>query len=1050
MPTLDYLFEMRAAWDLLNRPDGMSIRRLRRRFTRSHGAPSSMWLSDLQRNHGTCFELFIPHRRPLRPVWNQKLGIVHTQIKRIHLVRPLLCTRDGPLGNPYPVAHGQDPATVCAACDRLMFTDGSAEALPARPLIVSPTFGDLAAALRRVAALHDIATYVAQGGDVQCICSRSCAIRRRADAAAPCHIFGVAAAIRARAALIQEVRSPIRPVAASYRAGSFLSSRRDPFRFIPASASITHIRRACPPIDRHLCEVQPIAAPRLSAALSRVPRTQEDQRGVHNLPETAFAGARPADIQAIASPSAFSHRRMEPCPDAEVLLLSYTIGNRPPLAPVDDPPPSDQPVRVADQLSDVIKHDTLRKVAVWFRRARRCLSLAKDGRIKAARSARPDDIWIDADSAVHSAYRGITMDFTAAPYRSLLPSRWPDRPPSTDLDIRMIRREFRSYPDYPDRQLRSLLSHGNMANLSHRRVSVFAAPHMSALTHFAEWASLMNKEVERGWGRVSTEQLAYWPQRLQPSQLAERNGAFRLCHDLSWQSEDSHVLSPNDEDYPIMIVEFVRLHHLGRAIAIQSTSGVQVRVFKFDLSKAYKRTAQQAMSLWHRTTLSSVGLSQTLDRVAFGQGDGPANFSRQTNFFIFIMRNELEYSEACFPTRDPAVVAWQLARLQSAVHAGCKDTARSWMALSFVMAFIDDFAGAVIDDLLFRPDGSVVVSERGRQRRRSWLVFEVATSVVTRCGHLLELDDAAKTTFPACSMLLLGAIFDVPTLSILLDHTKRKAYLLALRHWIARLEIPAARLTSLAFKMLVVCEVQPAARQWLHSIFRALRGPRSSHIVFMSEPGVRESLQSFAQLLNSDATLSIPMACRQTFPFSDTEHLMVIFADASGFDARTTMSSLPLSTDLPGYGAWTVREHNLFYIWGLWPSHVASRLSINVLEFLISFWAEVAFSRLMPNVSHILSYTDNTADEWSLERETPYAITMQLVSERRAAFLAQSSLYIRAGRVTSADNTWADDLSRQRVPKVLHEAAEMSLIPHRIDLSSDFTDLEWLLHRVRA
>ena len=978
------------------------------------------------------------------------MGTVHTQIKRIHLVRPLLCTRDGPLGNPYPVAYGQDPATVCAACDRLMLTEGAADALPERPLIVSPNFGDLAAAQRRVAALHDISVYVAQGGDVHCICSRSCAIRRRANAAAPCHIFGVAAAIRARAALIRDARVPMRPVASSYRAGSFLSSRRDPFRCIPASAGLTHIRRAYPPIDRHLGEVQPIAAPRLACALSLVPRTQDDQRGGQALPDTAFAGARQTDIQAIALPSAFSHRRMEPCPDAEVLLMSYTIGNRPPVAPVDDPPPSDQPERIAAHISDVLKHDPLRKLSVWFRRARRCVALARDGRIEAARSACPDDMWIDADSAVHSEYRGITMDFTSVPYRSLQPSRWPDRPPSTDLDIRMIRREFRSYPDYTDRQLRSLLSHGNVASLGHRRVSMFAAPHMSALTHWAEWAALMDKEVERGWGRVSAENVAYWPQRLQPSQLAERNGAFRLCHDLSWQSEDSPVLSPNDGDNPIMIVEFVRIHQLGRAIAIQSTSGVPVRVFKFDLSKAYKRTAQQAMSLWHRTTLSPGGLSQTLDRVAFGQGDGPANFSRQTNFFIFIMRNELEYSEACYPPCDPAVVAWQLARLQSAGHAGCRDTARSWMALSFVMAFIDDFAGSAIDDLLFRPDGSVVVSEQGRQRRRSWLVFEVATSVVIRCGHLLELDDETKTTRPACSMLILGAIFDVPTLCISLDHTKRKAYLLALRHWIAMRAIPAARLTSLAFKMLVVCEVQPAARQWLHSIFRALRGPRTSHIVFTSEPEVRESLQSFAQLLNSDATLAIPMACRQTFPFSDAEHLMVIFADASGVDARTNLSSPPLPANLPGYGAWTVREHNLFYIWGLWPSDVSSTLSINVLEFLISFWAEVAFSRLIPNVSHILSYTDNTADEWSLERETPHAISMQLVSQRRAEFLAQSSLYIRAGRVTSADNTWADDLSRQRVPKVLHEAAEMGLIHHRIDLPSDLTDLEWLLHRVRA
>ena len=979
--------------------------------------------------------------------------MVHTQVKRIPLVRPVLCTRDGPLGNPYPITGAQDRAEVCEACDRLMLTDMSADALPAAPRIIAPGLGDATAARRRVDALDDVATYVAYGGDVQCVCSRSCNDLRRANPSVlqgVCHIFGVAQAIQSRAIAIFAARAKGRRASSSYQAGSFMSCRRDPIHCIPANERLVHVRRACPPIDQHLSALRPIATQRLATALALLPRAIIDQLGVQAIPELAFAGACPSGIQATAVPSAFSHRRMEPCPDAELLMLPYSLGNRSPLAPVESPPLCDQPQRVATSLSEVLKHSELRRIQVWFRRARRSLFLAQQGRIQAARSARPDDMWLDADAAMLPHYRGTIMDFTSFPYRALLPSRWPDRPPSADLDIRMIRREFRSYPDFPDRQLRGLLSHGNVANLHHQRVSVFSAPHMSAYKHANKWTALMDNEVDRGWGRVSSEDIAYWPQRMQPSQLAERNGSFRLCHDLSWASEIGQFLSPNDADSPIMIVEFVRLQHLGQAIAIQSTSGVPVKVFKFDLSKAYKRTGQQSMSLWQRTTLSSTGHSQTLDRVAFGQTDGPANFSRQTNFFIFIMRSELEYSEACYPPKNSAVVAWQLARLDAALHAGCKSTARSWMSLSFIMAFIDDFAGSVINDLLFRPDGSAVLSKRGTQRRRSWLVFEVSTSVVIRCGHLLDLDDPLKTTFPADGMLLLGGRFDVSSLMLSLDATKRRAYRMSLRHWLAMHAISAAQLTSLAFKMLVVCEVQPTARQWLHAIFRALRGSRTSAIVFAVEPEVKQSLEAFALLLESDSLLAIPMACRQTFPFSDIEQLLVIFADASGADARVSQTLRTVTSDIPGFGAWTVRERSLFYIWGLWPPDVVSALSINVLEYLISFWAEVSFSRLLPNVSHVLSYTDNTADEWSLERETPHALAMQLVADRRSVFLSQSSLYIRAGRVASADNTWADDLSRQRVDKVLSEARALGLSPHRIELAPDLADLHWILSRVRA
>ena len=58
-----------AAWDLITRPDGMSVRRLAREYRRRHGRVhtggfmSDGWLADVL--HCPFFEFFVPHRESL-------------------------------------------------------------------------------------------------------------------------------------------------------------------------------------------------------------------------------------------------------------------------------------------------------------------------------------------------------------------------------------------------------------------------------------------------------------------------------------------------------------------------------------------------------------------------------------------------------------------------------------------------------------------------------------------------------------------------------------------------------------------------------------------------------------------------------------------------------------------------------------------------------------------------------------------------------------------------------------------------------------------------
>ena len=197
------------------------------------------------------------------------------------------------------------------------------------------------------------------------------------------------------------------------------------------------------------------------------------------------------------------------------------------------------------------------------------------------------------------------------------------------------------------------------------------------------------------------------------------------------------------------------------------------------------------------------------------------------------------------------------------------------------------------------------------------------------------------------------------------------------------------------------------------------------------------------------------MAARESFPFSDVEALLVYFSDASGDDSYLTLHAPDSSPDhlpkqSPGFGFWAVRGKKLLYSWGLFTPEEARALSINALELITMLWAEITLSPAQPHVSHVLAFTDNTAGEWTARKETPQALAMQLLAERRAEFLRRSSLFVRVGRVASADNRWADMFSRQRADEVLAEAVALGLTCERLHIPERARDLSWLIARMPA
>ena len=140
-----------------------------------------------------------------------------------------------------------------------------------------------------------------------------------------------------------------------------------------------------------------------------------------------------------------------------------------------------------------------------------------------------------------------------------------------------------------------------------------------------------------------------------------------------------------------------------------------------------------------------------------------------------------------------------------------------------------------------------------------------------------------------------------------------------------------------------------------------------------------------------------------------------------------------------------MRDRTLYFIQGVWTAAELDAHSITVLEALVFVFVELAFPPLFPEVSHLFELTDNTGAQAVAETFTPHAPALQRISAKRAAVLSAARIFTRSGRVTSADNRWADALSRGEVARVLREAATLGLYTQRIDLTPDMRDTSWLL-----
>ena len=738
------------------------------------------------------------------------------------------------------------------------------------------------------------------------------------------------------------------------------------------------------------------------------------------------ASRDPLPLPSVAPVSAFSHRRYDRAPDGELMATPFTPTNVP-LVTVEPPPPLDLPHKEASTLEEVLTLKAARKVRRYWKHSQRMWKLAEQGNARAAISARPRDLALQHDISTRESYRGVPMDLSSHPFTTLQPSRWPDRPPPGQLRIANIRRDFRFYPAFPDMELRALCSHGG-APASCSLDTYLAGPHNKALEHFGKWWELTDRERTRGWssGPFPETFLGTWPARVNPSNIVFRKGKGRRTDNMSWPlAPVGSIGSVNSSHLHTSQLVYVRLCHLCSAAATMLVAEVELSLVSLDLSSAFKRFGENRGGHWQRGVLTPLGMQQN-EVTCFGQANGPEVFSRHSGHIGYVIKREWEYAAVCYPPTCPKLLSYLSLRRALAQQSGGDALAAT--VLAYLIVFIDDFGAVIFNDLLSRPDRSPVLLADGTQRKRASLFFEIMRSVVVRFGH--ESADDKEMPPPRKQLLLLGGTIDLETETLRLDREKRVDYCRFASELLDEQVVSFAAFTSLAFRLLVVCECKPEARQWLNSLFDLLRRHRggSRMINLCNEHLACADVRRFIACLSSSQAIEVPLACRTHFPFASQPCCLAKFDDASGKPDRARGED-----HVAGFGSAMVRGTHCFVIYGVWEPLEAELLHITVLEAVTSAMSLPPFVAAAPEATHAIEFTDNTGAEWSFRKETPHAPLLRMITSDRAAFLHKSGKFSRVERVISSSNSWADDLSRGRISKVFLEAEQLGLTVSRLN-----------------
>ena len=145
--------------------------------------------------------------------------------------------------------------------------------------------------------------------------------------------------------------------------------------------------------------------------------------------------------------------------------------------------------------------------------------------------------------------------------------------------------------------------------------------------------------------------------------------------------------------------------------------------------------------------------------------------------------------------------------------------------------------------------------------------------------------------------------------------------------------------------------------------------------------------------------------------------------------------------------AWAVRGDELLYVEAKVSEAECQQYGLGIaeLELLASTWGLACLGPLLS--SYVVSFTDNTVALSAMRRLSTRAEgdAMPAMLRRRTSFLLENAVVEAAERITSKNNRWADLGSRGQVGVVCVEALALGLRPRRVEITSEWRDLSWLM-----
>ena len=709
--------------------------------------------------------------------------------------------------------------------------------------------------------------------------------------------------------------------------------------------------------------------------------------------------------------------------------------NEPPeTEPLSAPEPQASPAPVITSLDEVLKPEALRRVNHWRRQCRRCLRMAALGNLRKAKSLRPQDMWLSAESSMQPGalewnwdLRPLASGGEAVPFAT---SGVGGVEPATNLKLpflRQLRKEAQAPGGFADKAIIDEMINGVNDDVQMERGSLLCAPHVSALANWEVAEERTSRNVSKGWSFEG--ELPCWPINVAPYGIVDEStrageAKWRLTNDLSWPHPgslpdgkggfvQSHNGAMDRSGWPPNKMMHVR--GIAEAAAIMSCSGAPIQLWSADCDSFYRKMGRQSAQIWRNAMAVAAGF-QVDERCCFGSAADATKCSRITNLLIEYSRKAMREVDEQYPVRDARVLEWQR---QRAAHGESGE-------LGVIGGYIDDMSGCSFADECVSVAGEPLMRE-GVPVLRSTLHFEALVRTLDLFGHQSK---ESKEQKPGDSIEVLGVHVNLTLGRMLLTDRKRKRYGKMVEEVLELNSMPRREWMRMMGRLQSAAQCFPRGRLWLNAAWRVGRACyRLGGDRVPLTRRVRKELGKWASELKSKAHEGVPLASRSGVRPSDEPGSGAIYADASGEI---------------GWCAWTIANGELLGVLGEWSAAERDGLIIAEKEL---FASTVGLVTLAPAAGwrDVWSFTDNTVALSAMRTMAPSTTRMQELTSARVEWMAARGVREAAERISTHANLWADWGSRGRWDEVEAQAKQMGLPVKLLEPPEGWGSAAWML-----